>query len=87
VTFLIDMNLSPEWVELLKESGIDALHWSRLGETNAPDDVLFDRARAEGWAGSVAAARIFLRLWKIYTPFLLTVGAIRIVSDLRNREL
>src|ERR1700678_3605506 len=44
------MNLSPEWVELLKESGIDALNWSRLGERNAPDHVLFDRARAEGWA-------------------------------------
>jgi predicted nuclease of predicted toxin-antitoxin system len=50
VTFLIDMNLSPEWVELLKESGIDAFHWSRLGKMNAADDVLFDRARAEGWA-------------------------------------
>jgi len=50
VTFLIDMNLSPEWVDLLGESGIDAVHWSRVGAMNAPDDELFDRARTEGWA-------------------------------------
>ena len=44
------MNLSPEWVGLLRESGIDAIHWSKLGEANAPDKMLFDRARTEGWA-------------------------------------
>jgi predicted nuclease of predicted toxin-antitoxin system len=43
------MNLSLEWVELLRKSGVDAIHWSRIGETNASDSELFARARAEGW--------------------------------------
>jgi predicted nuclease of predicted toxin-antitoxin system len=28
---LVDMNLSPRWVNLLAEAGIDAVHWSALG--------------------------------------------------------
>lgn len=43
------MNLSPEWAESLRESGLDAIHWSRLGEANAPDHEIFAHARAEGW--------------------------------------
>jgi predicted nuclease of predicted toxin-antitoxin system len=43
------MNLSPEWVGMLKEVGMDAIHWSRVGRPNAADDELFDRARVEGW--------------------------------------
>jgi predicted nuclease of predicted toxin-antitoxin system len=43
------MNLSPEWVESLAESGINAIHWSKLGPMNAPDAELFARARAGGW--------------------------------------
>ena len=45
---LIDMNLSPEWAESPRESGLDAIHWSRLGEANAPDHKIFERARTEG---------------------------------------
>ena len=30
MTFLVDMNLSPEWVGLLENSGIDAIHWSTV---------------------------------------------------------
>jgi predicted nuclease of predicted toxin-antitoxin system len=32
------MNLSPEWVDLLRDSGIDAIHWSKLGETGDADN-------------------------------------------------
>lgn len=49
MTFLINMNLSPEWVELLRKLGVDAIHWSTVGKRNAPDDELFASARAEGW--------------------------------------
>jgi hypothetical protein len=42
------MNLSPEWAESPRESGLDAIHWSRLGEANAPDHKIFERARTEG---------------------------------------
>ena len=31
------MNLSPEWVPLLKSSGFDACHWSDIGAPNALD--------------------------------------------------
>ncbi|MEX1117300.1 MAG: DUF5615 family PIN-like protein [Terrimicrobiaceae bacterium] len=47
---LIDMNLSPEWVESLKESGLDAIQWARLGRANAPDHEIFAYARANGLA-------------------------------------
>lgn len=34
---LVDMNLSPRWIERLALSGIQALHWSSVGAPNAPD--------------------------------------------------
>lgn len=37
---LVDMNLSPRWVSLLTQSGIEAAHWSALGSPNAPDSVI-----------------------------------------------
>ena len=43
------MNLSPEWAEFLRESGWDAIHWSLLGEANAPDHEIFALARANSW--------------------------------------
>ena len=39
--FLIDMNLSPKWVEFLTNSGHEATHWVDIGAPDAPDhDVL-----------------------------------------------
>ena len=34
---LVDMNLSPRWIALLRNSGVDAVHWSEVGKINAPD--------------------------------------------------
>jgi len=31
------MSLSPRWIGVLAEAGIEAVHWSTLGEKNAPD--------------------------------------------------
>ena len=42
---LIDMNLSPSWVGVLRKAGFEALHWSQLGAHNAPDSELFAWAR------------------------------------------
>jgi predicted nuclease of predicted toxin-antitoxin system len=42
---LIDMNLSPSWVEVLLEAGFEASHWYRIGAPNAPDSELFASAR------------------------------------------
>jgi predicted nuclease of predicted toxin-antitoxin system len=42
---LIDMNLSPRWVDFLAGAGIDALHWSTVGAMNAPDVQIMAYAR------------------------------------------
>ena len=34
---LVDMNLSPRWIGVLKNAGWEALHWSAVGKGNAPD--------------------------------------------------
>jgi predicted nuclease of predicted toxin-antitoxin system len=46
---LIDMNLSPAWVSLLTQAGIEAVHWSSVGPGNAPDETLFAWARENGY--------------------------------------
>jgi predicted nuclease of predicted toxin-antitoxin system len=38
--FLVDMNLSPRWVDHLAGEGIEAAHWSTLGLATATDDVV-----------------------------------------------
>ena len=43
---LIDMNLSPRWVGLLTEAGIQATHWSSLGANNTSDAEIMAYARA-----------------------------------------
>ncbi|WP_328987303.1 DUF5615 family PIN-like protein [Thiorhodovibrio winogradskyi] len=39
------MNLSPRWVGVLGDAGIDAVHWSALGALNAADSEICDFAR------------------------------------------
>ncbi len=34
---VIDMNLSPDLVNMLNNNGFEAIHWSTVGATNAPD--------------------------------------------------
>jgi predicted nuclease of predicted toxin-antitoxin system len=34
---LIDMNLSPAWVEEFKSQGFKSAHWSTIGKPDAPD--------------------------------------------------
>jgi predicted nuclease of predicted toxin-antitoxin system len=34
VKLLVDMNLSPHWMGVLSEAGIEAMHWSKLGACN-----------------------------------------------------
>jgi len=43
---LVDMNLSPRWVEVLSASGIVASHWSDLGPGHAPDSEIMAFAKA-----------------------------------------
>ena len=46
---LVDMNLSPRWVEGLGESGIEAVHWSTVGAHDAQDAVIMAYARANDY--------------------------------------
>jgi len=46
---LVDMNLSPRWVEVLAKAGIEAVHWSTLGAKSAPDVEIMAFARAKAY--------------------------------------
>lgn len=37
---LLDMNLTPRWVPYLETAGFDALHWSKVGRADAPDEEI-----------------------------------------------
>ena len=47
VKILIDVNLSPKWVDYLQQAGVDAVHWSAVGPLNAPDSEIMAHARKE----------------------------------------
>jgi len=42
---LIDMNLSPEWVQEFKIHNIESAHWSEIGQFDALDAIIMDWAR------------------------------------------
>ncbi len=46
---VIDMNLSPDWVEVLKDAGWESVHWSTVGDMRATDDVIMSWARENGY--------------------------------------
>jgi predicted nuclease of predicted toxin-antitoxin system len=48
VKILIDMCLSPAWLEFFATQEIEALHWSEVGGPSAPDRVIMDFARRNG---------------------------------------
>lgn len=45
---LIDMNLSPAWVDFLRYNGLQAEHWSNVGAPSASDVEIMTYARREG---------------------------------------
>jgi predicted nuclease of predicted toxin-antitoxin system len=46
---LIDMNLSPNWVNTLAEGGWTAIHWQSIGDPRAKDVVIMSWARSNGY--------------------------------------
>jgi predicted nuclease of predicted toxin-antitoxin system len=46
---LIDMNLSPRWINVLAEAGFEAVHWTSLGAVTAPDSEIMAYAKAAGF--------------------------------------
>ena len=41
---IIDMNLSPIWVAYFLENGVEAPHWSSVGNSNDPDVAILNWA-------------------------------------------
>jgi len=41
---LVDMNLSPRWIDLLTRSGLPAVHWSAVGRVDALDTEIMTYA-------------------------------------------
>lgn len=48
IQILIDMNLSPDWVDELANHGWAAVHWSTIGDPRATDRRIMDWARSNG---------------------------------------
>jgi predicted nuclease of predicted toxin-antitoxin system len=46
---LVDMSLSPLWVETLRAAGWEAAHWNALGDPRAADEQIMSFAREQGW--------------------------------------
>ena len=45
---LIDVCLTPDWVDYFQKHGIESMHWSDCGACDAKDSVLFEYAQAHG---------------------------------------
>ena len=43
--FLLDVNLSPDWLAEFSKHGIEAIHWSQVGDIRAEDSVIMQYAR------------------------------------------
>jgi predicted nuclease of predicted toxin-antitoxin system len=43
--FLLDMNLSPDWIDEFVNRGYEAVHWSSIGAANATDASIMAFAR------------------------------------------
>ena len=46
---LVDMNLSPAWVDNLKQAGWDAAHWSNVGNPRCTDAEIMRFAQDHDW--------------------------------------
>jgi predicted nuclease of predicted toxin-antitoxin system len=46
---VIDMNLSPEWEDVLCSAGWMATHWSRVGAVNASDRKILSWVKVNGY--------------------------------------
>jgi predicted nuclease of predicted toxin-antitoxin system len=45
---LVDMNLTPIWCEVLRQSGHEAAHWPEVGDPRAPDAEIMEWADTHG---------------------------------------
>lgn len=72
MNFLVDMNLSPQWVPVLEAAGFTAAHWSTIGDARAPDVEILRWARGNAHV--------------VFTHDL-DFGAIRAATQAENRSV
>ena len=87
---LVDMNLSPGWVERLVGHGFDAVHWSTIGAATAPDVEILTWANEHefvlitndlDFSAILAASAVHgPSVVQLRTQDLLSEGAVRIVA-------
>ncbi len=46
---VLDMNMSPEWALSLADEGVEAVHWSHVGDWSADDDDIVRWAASKGY--------------------------------------
>lgn len=46
---VVDVNLPPKWVDFLGAQGIEAVHWSQVGDLRATDAAIMTWARDGGY--------------------------------------
>ena len=46
---VVDMNMSPRWVDALRAEGLEAVHWSHQGNPRSEDDEIMRFAATEGY--------------------------------------
>ncbi len=46
---VVDVNLPPKWVEFLATRGIEAVHWSQVGDLRVTDAAIMTWARDGGY--------------------------------------
>lgn len=49
IKLLVDISLSPAWVDVLAKHGWSALHWSAVGDPRAEDRIVMAWARENGY--------------------------------------
>jgi predicted nuclease of predicted toxin-antitoxin system len=95
VKLLVDMNLSPSWVERLACHGFEAVHWSTIGAATAPDVEILTWANEHQFvvitndldfsAILAASAGAAPSVVQIRTQDLLSDGAVSIVANAAPR--
>ena len=98
MNIVIDMNLTPRWVDFFAANGFAALHWSRIADVRAADDDIanwcrerrqvlvtndLDFARILALSGEAGPSVLLLRGSPL-SPEARGAGVIRILAECAN---
>ena len=77
---LTDMNLSQLWVNALMDAGIEAVHWSTIGDPAAIDRVIMSYAQTYGYI-------VFKNDLDFGTLLAITKSQLPSIVQVRNQDL